>query len=113
MVLLCSCKKGIRLTVSQQLPGDHLLKVPPSLLAQHSTMEEQIWMALNGKVYNVSLYVPFHPGGEKDLLRAAGKDGTKLFNASHPWVNLEGMLEECLVGSSLARMRPRAHIQKD
>ena len=55
-------------------------------------------MALNGKVYNVSAYIPFHPGGEKELLRAAGRDGSKLFNASHPWVNVDNMLEECLIG---------------
>lgn len=55
-------------------------------------------MALNGRVYNIAAYIPFHPGGEKDLLRGAGKDGTKLFNATHPWVNVESMLAECLVG---------------
>ena len=55
-------------------------------------------MALDGKVYNITAYIPFHPGGEKELLRGAGKDGTKLFGATHPWVNVEGMLGECLVG---------------
>jgi cytochrome b involved in lipid metabolism len=55
-------------------------------------------MGLNGKVYNVSHYLPFHPGGERELMRAAGKDGTKLFNASHHWVNIDNMLEECLIG---------------
>lgn len=55
-------------------------------------------MALDGKVYNVSAYMPFHPGGDKELLRAAGKDGTKMFASTHPWVNVEGMLGECLIG---------------
>jgi cytochrome b involved in lipid metabolism len=66
------------------------------MLAEHK--KEDIWMALNGMVYNITAYIPFHPGGEKELLRGAGKDGTKLFNATHPWVNIEGMLEECLIG---------------
>jgi cytochrome b involved in lipid metabolism len=72
--------------------------VPPSQLAQHKTAPDDVWMALNGKVYNVSAYIPFHPGGEKELIRAAGKDGTTLFNKTHHWVNIDNMLEECLIG---------------
>ena len=53
---------------------------------------------LGGKVYNISPYVPYHPGGGPELLKAAGRDGTKLFGEVHPWVNWEGMLEPCLVG---------------
>jgi cytochrome b involved in lipid metabolism len=56
------------------------------------------WMALNGKVYNISPYADFHPGGVPELLRGAGKDGTKLFGEIHPWVNYETMLSACLVG---------------
>lgn len=56
------------------------------------------WSIYNGKVYNITPYAPFHPGGKGELLRAAGKDGTKLFMEVHPWVNWEGMLNSCLVG---------------
>lgn len=56
------------------------------------------WSVYNGKVYNIAPYAPFHPGGKGELLRAAGKDGTKLFMEVHPWVNWEGMLNSCLVG---------------
>jgi len=68
------------------------------MLATHAKTPADIWTALNGQVYNITAYLPFHPGGEKDLLRGAGKDCTKLFNATHPWVNVEGMLAECLIG---------------
>lgn len=56
------------------------------------------WSAYQGKVYNISPYLPYHPGGEGELRRAAGKDGTKLFMEVHPWVNWENMLGECMVG---------------
>lgn len=49
-------------------------------------------------MYNISPYLPFHPGGEPELLRCAARDGTKLFGEIHPWVNFEGMLSACLIG---------------
>ncbi|KAF9348166.1 hypothetical protein BGX26_000399 [Mortierella sp. AD094] len=59
---------------------------------------DDAWTVLNGKVYNITPYLPFHPGGEKELLRCAGRDGTRLFNLTHKWVNYEFMLKECQVG---------------
>ena len=57
------------------------MRIPPSVLKQHNKRDD-IWMALYGKVYNVTAYMPYHPGGEKELMRAAGRDGTKLFGTS-------------------------------
>ncbi|PVU97006.1 hypothetical protein BB561_000833 [Smittium simulii] len=48
---------------------------------------DDCWMILRGKVYNVTSYLPFHPGGKGELMRAAGKDGTQLFMEYHSWVN--------------------------
>jgi cytochrome b involved in lipid metabolism len=91
------------------------MRIPPSVLKTHNKRDDA-WAAFNGKVYNITPYLPFHPGGEKELMRAAGRDGTKLFSAfhSHPcvivithqsppvtthsWVNIEFMLDACLVG---------------
>jgi cytochrome b involved in lipid metabolism len=56
------------------------------------------WSSYRGKVYNMTPYVPFHPGGEGEIRRAAGKDGEKLFNEVHPWVNWDNMLTACVVG---------------
>jgi cytochrome b involved in lipid metabolism len=53
---------------------------------------------LGGKVYNITPYLPYHPGGEPELMKCAGRDGTKLFTEVHPWVNWEGMLGACLIG---------------
>ena len=33
-----------------------------------------------GMVYNISPYMEFHPGGEEELMKAAGIDGTDLFD---------------------------------
>ncbi|KAH7327365.1 hypothetical protein BKA65DRAFT_66465 [Rhexocercosporidium sp. MPI-PUGE-AT-0058] len=75
------------------------IRVPPSLLRQYTGRKgKDAWTVLGGKVYNITPYVPYHPGGGPELLKAAGRDGTRLFGEVHPWVNWEGMLENCLVG---------------
>ncbi|EGN99510.1 hypothetical protein SERLA73DRAFT_182485 [Serpula lacrymans var. lacrymans S7.3] len=76
---------------------DTLLRISPSILKLHNKKEDA-WTAINGKVYNITPYMPFHPGGEKELLRVAGRDGTKLFMLTHAWVNADFMLDTCLVG---------------
>lgn len=56
------------------------------------------WTVLRGRVYNISPYLRFHPGGLDMLMKGAGKDCTALFNKYHSWVNAEFLLEKCLVG---------------
>lgn len=57
---------------------DTLTRIPPSVLKQHNKRADA-WSAFNGKVYNITPYLSFHPGGERELMRVAGRDGTKLF----------------------------------
>ena len=64
---------------------------------RHNTQHDA-WMVLNGKIYNVAKYLPYHPGGPEELMRGVGVDGTELFNSVHKWVNAESMLEKCIVG---------------
>ena len=40
---------------------------------------EDAWTAIQGKVYNITPYIRFHPGGQDTLMRVAGRDGTRLF----------------------------------
>lgn len=35
---------------------------------------------LPGRVYNVTHYMDFHPGGDTELMRGVGQDGTNLFS---------------------------------
>ncbi|CCM01512.1 uncharacterized protein FIBRA_03568 [Fibroporia radiculosa] len=76
---------------------DTLLRVTPSMLKQHNKRDDA-WSAFNGKIYNITHYLSYHPGGEKELMRVAGRDGSKLFALTHAWVNLDYMLDGCLVG---------------
>lgn len=66
-------------------------------LSSHDT-ENDCWILLGDHVYDVTKYIPFHPGGNDELLRAAGCDGTALFSEMHAWVNYEALLKSCCVG---------------
>ncbi|KAI1454569.1 hypothetical protein F4805DRAFT_309723 [Annulohypoxylon moriforme] len=80
-------------------PGAPYLRVTPSMLRRQTGRKgKDAWTALGGRVYNITPYLPFHPGGEPELLRAAGRDGSKLFGEIHPWVNYETMLSSCMIG---------------
>ncbi|XP_063120880.1 cytochrome b5 reductase 4 isoform X4 [Rattus norvegicus] len=74
-----------------------LIEVTEEELKKHNKKDD-CWICIRGFVYNVSPYMEYHPGGEDELMRAAGADGTDLFNEVHRWVNYESMLKECLVG---------------
>uniref|UniRef100_F7DDA0 Cytochrome b5 reductase 4 n=1 Tax=Equus caballus TaxID=9796 RepID=F7DDA0_HORSE len=93
----------IRLTKSgKDLTGlkGRLIEVTEEELKKHDKKDD-CWICIRGSkgfVYNVSPYMEYHPGGEDELMRAAGSDGTDLFDQVHRWVNYESMLKECLVG---------------
>ncbi|XP_035528872.1 cytochrome b5 reductase 4 [Morone saxatilis] len=74
-----------------------LIDVTQEELQKHNRRDD-CWTCIRGMVYNVTPYMDYHPGGEEELMKAAGIDGTDLFDQVHRWVNYESMLKECLVG---------------
>lgn len=100
--------------------GGKVRPVSYAELAKHNKPDD-IWMALRGKVFNVTRYLDFHPGGESqslklqirlrfifnsvafptgidEMMRGAGKDATQLFEEVHAFVNYESLLAKCYVG---------------
>ena len=59
---------------------------------------DDCWMAIRGKVYNVTSYIDYHPGGVEELMRGAGTNATELFDETHSYVNYETLLQKCYVG---------------
>lgn len=77
--------------------GSNKRKVTSEELMCHKEVND-CWIALHGRVYNVTPYLDYHPGGVDELMRGAGKDATALFNEVHHFVNFSSMLKKCLVG---------------
>ncbi len=46
-------------------------------VAEHNTSDD-CWTIINNSVYDITEYVPRHPGGD-DIILACGSDGTSLF----------------------------------
>eukprot|EP00164_Ancoracysta_twista_P001381 GFYU01001800.1.p1 GENE.GFYU01001800.1~~GFYU01001800.1.p1 ORF type:complete len:288 (-),score=42.34 GFYU01001800.1:172-951(-) len=78
--------------------GGKMMRITPKQLAR-ANRRDAAWTVIRGKVYNITPYLEFHPGGTDELMRCAGKDGTKLFDEIHPWVTVEAILGKCLVGT--------------
>jgi len=51
-------------------------------VARHDSPSD-CWLIIHGKVYDVTKWVPRHPGGSMILVRAGG-DCSQLFDSYHP-----------------------------
>ncbi len=38
------------------------------------------WTIIDGSVYDITSYIPLHPGGKQAIMQACGTDGSQLFN---------------------------------
>ncbi|KAI1659161.1 FMN-dependent dehydrogenase-domain-containing protein [Daldinia decipiens] len=52
-------------------------------VSEHKT-QESCWTVLHGKVYDITSFVPKHPGGRSILLKNAGQDASAAFDSVHP-----------------------------
>lgn len=53
-----------------------------TVVAQHSSRTD-CWSAINGSVYDLTSWIPKHPGGEGAIVQLCGKDGSAKFNGQH------------------------------
>lgn len=53
-----------------------------AVVAQHSSRTD-CWSSINGSVYDLTSWIPKHPGGEGAIVQLCGKDGSAKFNGQH------------------------------
>lgn len=51
-------------------------------VAEHATAAS-CWSAVNGSVYDLTKWIPLHPGGEAKIKAICGKDGSAAFTGKH------------------------------
>jgi len=52
-------------------------------IAKHNS-EQDCWVIIRDIVYNLTKFLPEHPGGKKAIMLFAGKDATEEFDMLHP-----------------------------
>ncbi|KAH7160232.1 FMN-dependent dehydrogenase-domain-containing protein [Dactylonectria estremocensis] len=61
-------------------------------VAEHNNAKS-CWVIVHGKAYDVTEFLPEHPGGQKIILRYAGKDATEEYEPIHPPDTLDKYLD--------------------
>lgn len=77
---------------SQTLTGTSYLLAE---VAKHAS-ESSCWMVIDGSVYDVTSFIPNHPGGRQMLL-GCGKDASAMFNGRHS-AQARSLLPNYLIG---------------
>ncbi len=69
-------------------------------VAQYSTAEE-CWTIIDGEVYDITQYLPRHPGGMDEIMQICGKDGSALFAkvSNHETSGARSILKDYYIGS--------------
>ncbi|KAJ1570073.1 hypothetical protein HK096_003025 [Nowakowskiella sp. JEL0078] len=75
--------------------------------------KESCWVAIHGKVYDLTEFLKEHPGGSKVILREAGKDGTAAFAQIHPEDIISRILPETSIVGILHDFKPNANNAED
>ena len=69
--------------------GAPIRPISKSEIARHNNVHDG-WVSLRGKVYNLTPYLHYHPGGVHILEHVLGNDADQLFDKYHRWVNIDG-----------------------
>ena len=56
--------------------------ITAAMVAEHSS-RSSCWSSINGGVYDLTSWIPNHPGGEQAILGLCGTDGSAKFNGKH------------------------------
>ncbi|PYI05606.1 hypothetical protein BO78DRAFT_447386 [Aspergillus sclerotiicarbonarius CBS 121057] len=79
-------------------------------VAAHRTRDD-LWVAINGKVYDITKYVRDHPGGPDVLIDVAGADATEAYEDVGHSEDADEILQAFLIGTlkdARERTRPKS-----
>jgi fatty acid desaturase len=70
--------------LSRSSSGNSLKQQPIVTVYPQEKCDPDLWY-IHGKSYDLSAFVPKHPGGQLAVLSGRGRDCTALFESYHPW----------------------------
>ena len=91
--------------------GDKNRQISIKEVAEHSSKHD-CWVILFGVVYNITPFLPYHPGGLEILAVEGGKDVSDLFDKNHRWVSIE-MISHLQVGTLADDIETPSHNEED
>eukprot|EP00435_Cladocopium_sp_Y103_P054702 s1039_g17.t2 len=69
-------------TTMESLRPRNVARIPWSEVEKHSSKDD-LWLLIDGKVYDVTSFLSLHPGGGQLVVDAAAQDSTSLFERTH------------------------------
>ena len=66
-------------------------------VAKHNALPS-VWSIYKGNVYDITMYLDYHPGGIDILKPIFGKDMTELYNKYHSYVRIDGFIGKFKIG---------------
>lgn len=69
------------------------VKLTGEEVAKHNN-KDSCWVIVHGRAYDVTEFMPEHPGGPKIILKYAGKDATEAYEPIHPPDTLDKYLDK-------------------
>jgi len=69
-------------------------------VAQHASGTD-CWSSINGSVYDLTSWIPEHPGGSQAIVQLCGKDGSEKFNRQHGGATMQ---EQILAGFKIGTL---------
>lgn len=71
-------------------------RITLSEVAEHRKKDDA-WSVFHGKVYNITPYMDFHPGGASQLMKCAGRDGEQAQCIESSGANTPSQAQSCSV----------------
>ncbi|KAE9386107.1 fatty acid/sphingolipid desaturase [Gymnopus androsaceus JB14] len=63
--------------------SNHATNLVPLDKLKEACTSKRAWVSVDGVIYDLTAFIPQHPGGQDFILFAAGKDVTKIFECYH------------------------------
>jgi cytochrome b involved in lipid metabolism len=88
-----SIKLGYTINMNHPSNNTQAVKLTGEEVAKHNNAES-CWVIVHGRAYDVTEFLPEHPGGPKIILKYAGKDATEEYDPIHPPDTLDKFLDK-------------------